>query len=157
MSLSKGLAAALRSARKVRGLSQQGLGDAGDRKHLWQMENGKSSPTLNKLEELSQALNYDPVTLLTLCIAVRDDITPDDVLKRAQRELIEFEQLGGMKELAANSDSEPFNSRTNEKQRKLAAVQACKREGLTQKATMERLGMPKSTVHDLWKLATVEE
>jgi transcriptional regulator with XRE-family HTH domain len=152
MSLSKGFAAVLRTARAVRGLSQQDLGDASDRKHFWQIENAKSSPTLNKLEKLSKALQFDPVTLLALCVAVRDKVSPSDVLQRVQKELAEFERMGGTKELADSMESGVFKSRASEQLRKLAAVQECKREGLTQKATMEKLGFPKSTVHDLWKM-----
>lgn len=76
MSLSKELAAVLRSVRAVKGLSQQDLGDASDRKHLWLMESAKSSPTLNKFDELAKALQVSPVTLLALCVALRDGVAP---------------------------------------------------------------------------------
>jgi transcriptional regulator with XRE-family HTH domain len=157
MSLSKGLAAALKAARAVRALSQQDLGDAGDRKHLWLMENGKSSPTLNKFDELSRALNFDPVTLLTLCVAARDQISPAETLARVQKEIKEFEQLGGIEKLQRNFEGGRHVSRAEDRVLKLEAVQRCKREGLTQKATVEKLGIPRSTVHDLWKIETLEE
>ncbi|MEE3508292.1 XRE family transcriptional regulator [Pseudomonas sp. 10C3] len=151
MSLSKGLAAALKAARSVRALSQQDLGNAGDRKHLWLMENAKSSPTLNKFDELSRALKLDPVTLLALCVAARDRISPADALVRAQREIDEFEQLGGIEKLLRNFEGDGQSSRAEERAHKLAAVQECKRQGLSQKATIEKLGIPRSTVNDLWK------
>lgn len=152
MSLSKGFAAVLRTARAVRGLSQQDLGDVSDRKHFWQIENARSSPTLNKFEKLSKALQFDPVTLLALCVATRDNVSPSDVLQRVQKELAEFESMGGTKKLAESMESGVLKSRASEQLRKMAAVQECKRAGLTQKATMEKLGLPKSTVHDLWKM-----
>jgi transcriptional regulator with XRE-family HTH domain len=128
------------------------MGDAGDRKHLWLMENGKSSPTLGKLDELARALNFDPVTLLALCVSVRDQVSPSEVIERVQQELAEFEKANGLEQLALNAEGGADRSRTNERQRKLAAVQDCKRQGLTQKETVDRLGIPKSTVHDLWKI-----
>lgn len=152
MSLSKGLSAVLRTARAVRGLSQQAMGDAGDRKHLWLMENGKSSPTLGKLDELARALNFDPVTLLALSVSVRDQVSPTEVIKRVQQELAAFEKADGLAQLALNAEGGADQSRANERLRKLVAVQDCKRQGLTQKDTVEKLGIPKSTVHDLWKI-----
>ncbi|KAB0499100.1 helix-turn-helix domain-containing protein [Pseudomonas vancouverensis] len=157
MSLSNGFAAVLKAVRAVRGLSQQDLGDVSDRKHFWQIENAKSSPTLNKLEKLSKALQFDPVTLLTLSLAVRDEVSPSEVLQRVQKELADFERMGGLKELVDSMQSGVPKSRASEQLRKLAAVRLCKREGLTQKATTEKLGLPKSTVHDLWKMTDPDE
>lgn len=152
MSLSKELAAVLRSVRAVKGLSQQDLGDASDRKHLWLMESARSSPTLNKFDELAKALGVSPVTLLALCVALRDGIAPDDLLSLVQKELEAFKAAGGDELMSAHVSGAMLNSRASERVRKLAAVQECKRQGLTQKATGERLGIPRSTVSDLWKL-----
>jgi hypothetical protein len=60
--------------------------------------------------------------------------------------------MGGTKKLADTMESGVLKSRASEQLRKMAAVQECKRAGLTQKATVEKLGLPKSTVHDLWKM-----
>lgn len=151
MSLNKGLAAVLKSARSVSGLSQQDLGDAVDRTYVWMMENAKSSPTVNKLEQVATALNFDLVTLLALSVAVRDQTPVTEVLERVQNELAEFERKGGLSLLAAQVEGRG-PTRTSEKLRKIAAVQDCKRRGLTQKEAVEELGIPRSTVHDLWKL-----
>lgn len=151
MSLSKGLAAALKTARTVRGMSQQDLGDAGDRKHLWLMENARSSPTLNKFAELAKALEFDPVTLLILSVAAQNDIPPTEVLSRVQLELEEFARLDGPSKLASHTVPGAKNSRTLEREKKLAAVQSCKLQGMTQKATAEKLGIARSTVNDMWR------
>lgn len=157
MSLSKGLAAVLRSTRAVRGLSQEDLGDTSDRKHLWLMENARSSPTLNKFDELAKALQFDPVTLLALCVCVRDDIAPDEMVARLRQELETFDALGGLESLRGQFQGDGLTSRASERSRKLAAVLECKRLGLTQKATVEKLGIPRSTVSDLWKLDQGED
>lgn len=156
MSLSKGFAAVLRTVRAVRGFSQQDLGDAGDRKHLWLMEKAKSSPTLNKFEELSQALQFDPVTILALCVSQRDEVSPAEVIKRVQKELAEFERLGGLKQLADSMVDGEFKSHNDDRSRKLEAIQECKRAGLTPKETIAKLGFTKSTVYALWKLVDEE-
>lgn len=152
MSLSKGLAAALKTARAIRALSQQDLGDASDRKHLWLIENAKSSPTLNKFDELSRALNFDPITLLALSVAARDQISPTDALVRVQKEIEEFEKLGGVEKLMRNFEGDGQITRAAERTRRLTAIQECKRLGMSQKATIEKLGIPRSTVNDLWKI-----
>jgi len=152
MPLNKELAAVLRSARAVRSLSQEDLGDASDRKHLWLMESARSSPTLNKFNELAKALHFNPVTLLALCISLRDDASVDEVLELTRQELEAFTAAGGNALLAEHFAGDGQSTRTRERQRKLEAVLACKRQGLSQKATGERLGIPRSTVSDLWKL-----
>jgi len=155
MSLNKGLAAALKSARAVRGLSQQDLGDTAAPRYIWMLEDGKSSPTLSKLEKLSVALQLDLTTLVALSVAARDQIPVSQVIERVQAEITAFEERGGLSLLAEQVAGEAPN-KSREKQRKLAAIQECRRQGLTQKETVERLGIPRSTVHDLWKLAGAE-
>lgn len=54
--------------------------------------------------------------------------------------------------MSGHVSGEILNSRTSERLRKLAAVQECKRQGLTQKATGEKPGIPRSTVSDMWRL-----
>lgn len=152
MSLSKELAAVLKTARAVRQLSQQDLGDAGDRKHLWLMEGGRSSPTINKLEQLASALQFDPVSLLALTVAIKGDENVWTVLERVKAELLAFEQQGGASLLMDHFEGRA-PTRSSERLKRLAAVKACRREGLTQKATAERLGLPRSSVHDLWKVS----
>lgn len=146
----------LRSARAVRSLSQQDLGDASDRKYLWLLENGKSSPTLKKFDEIAQSLQFDPLTLLAMCIALRDGISVSDALERSKKEAEAFDALGGSELLSNHFAVDGFNSRASERSRKLVAVQECKRQGLTQKATIEKLGIPRSTVNDLWNLKDPE-
>lgn len=150
MSLSKGLAAVLRTARSVRGVSQQDLGATSDRKHFSKIENEKASPTLNKFDDVAAALSFNPVTLLALCVALRDQISPSEALARAQKEIEEFEALGGMERLQSNFAGSSVKSRANERLRKLSAVQECKRQGFSQRETIEKLGIPRSTVNDLW-------
>ena len=156
MSLNKGLAAALKSARAVRRLSQQDLGDTAAPRYIWMLEDGKSSPTLNKLEMLSVALQLDLTTLVALSIAARDKVPVAQVLERVKAEITTFEEMGGLSMLEEHSQGNPSTKR-GEMLKKLVAVQECKRQGLTQKATVENLGIPRSTVHDLWKMETPEK
>ena len=75
----------------------------------------------------------------------------------AAREIEAFEAAGGKELLSNHFAGNAPTSRSSERLRKLAAVQECKQQGLTQKATGEKLGIPRSTVSDLWKLGAVKD
>ena len=86
----------------------------------------------------------------------RDEVSPAEVIKRVQKELAEFERLGGLKQLADSMVDGEFKSHNDDRSRKLEAIQECKRAGLTPKETIAKLGFTKSTVYALWKLVDEE-
>ena len=69
MTQKSSFAAALRTTRKARGLSQEAFSDVSSRTYLSSLERGLKSPTLNKVAELSAVLEVHPLTLLTLAYA----------------------------------------------------------------------------------------
>ncbi|XKU41506.1 helix-turn-helix domain-containing protein [Pseudomonas [fluorescens] ATCC 17400] len=60
------MAAVVRALRDSQDLSQEGLASAISQTFLSRIENGHSSPTLDKFAELAHALELSPVTLLAL-------------------------------------------------------------------------------------------
>lgn len=60
------LAAALRTVRKARGLSQEAFSDVSSRTYLSVLERDLKSPTLSKLGDICEVLNVHPITLLVL-------------------------------------------------------------------------------------------
>lgn len=156
MSLKNGLAATLRTIRAIRRLPQSDLAGAIHSKYLYELENGLKSVTLDKLLEVSQALNLHPVTLLTIAATGNDDTSIENVLDRVRAELQEFERAGGVVEFSTQLREGVLAPSQGKKTREpeLAAVQACKTAGMTQRATAAKLGMPKSTVADLWNRET---
>ncbi|MPS34313.1 MAG: XRE family transcriptional regulator [Stenotrophomonas sp.] len=67
------LPAALKTIRKARGLSQEAFSDVSSRTYMSSLERGLKSPTVNKLEEISEVLGVHPLTLLTLAYAGEDE------------------------------------------------------------------------------------
>jgi transcriptional regulator with XRE-family HTH domain len=81
------LAAALRTLRKARGLSQEAFSDVSSRTYLSSLERDLKSPTLNKLAELCQVMDVHPLTLLTLAYAGARTADTDQLLALVRREL----------------------------------------------------------------------
>ncbi|WP_044021997.1 helix-turn-helix domain-containing protein [Paraburkholderia graminis] len=73
MSLRLGLARGLRAARKMRGISQDGLG-VSSRTYLSALELGKQTPTLDKLDEIAGAIGVHPLSVLYYAYTV--DLSP---------------------------------------------------------------------------------
>jgi transcriptional regulator with XRE-family HTH domain len=64
MSLRMGLAKALASARKYRGISQEGFSNISSRTYVSTLERGLKSPTVDKLDALCRILDVHPVSIL---------------------------------------------------------------------------------------------
>lgn len=64
MSLRTGLAKALASARKCKGIPQEGFSNVSSRTYISTLERGLKSPTVDKLDSLSNILDVHPVSLL---------------------------------------------------------------------------------------------
>lgn len=81
------LPAALKTIRKARGLSQEAFSDVSSRTYMSSLERGLKSPTLNKIDELSEVLEVHPLTLLTLAYAGHGEGKTDRLLALVRREL----------------------------------------------------------------------
>lgn len=64
MSLRTGLAKALASARKYKGIPQEGFSNTSSRTYVSTLERGLKSPTVDKLDGLCHILEIHPVSLL---------------------------------------------------------------------------------------------
>jgi len=81
------LAAALRTIRKARGLSQEAFSDVSSRTYLSSLERDLKSPTLHKLTELCKVMDVHPLTLLTLAYASNNSAEIDRLLAQVRKEL----------------------------------------------------------------------
>lgn len=154
MSLRNEVAAAIRVIRRLRGLGYVELSEASAQANISLLEQGKTNITLDKLIKLSAALDFDPVTLVAICVAMHKGETPLDVLGSATRELKSFDEAGGLsgiKEqfagdgLARRSPGKPANKQN------AAAVLKLKAEGRSQAEVVRELGLAKSTVQRYWQ------
>ena len=86
MTSKNSFAAALKTVRKARGLSQEAFSDVSSRTYRSSLERGLKSPTLSKVAELCEVMDVHPLTLLTLAFG-GDSKGVSEVIERVQREL----------------------------------------------------------------------
>ena len=92
MKLSKGFPQALRKARKAKGLSQEDFSDVSSRTYVSTLERGLYTPTLEKVEDLAQAMGIHPLTLLTMaCLATAKTSNLDKLFARVRDEIAAIE------------------------------------------------------------------
>lgn len=154
MTLKLAVAAVLRVFRSRSSRTQESMSDAGSRTYLADLEQGRYGITLEKLHAISPALEISPLTFLTLVLSTSEGKSPRELLVQAEAELEDFENSGGKEQLQAQISEGALVARRPGRQidqEKLRRILECKAQGMTQKAAAVALGMPKQTVHDLWK------
>lgn len=154
MTLKLAVAAVLRVFRTRTSRTQESMSDAGSRTYLADLEQGRYGITLEKLHAISPFLEISPLTFLTLVLSTSEGKSTQKLLIQAQAELEDFERSGGMEQLQAQINQGALVARRPGRQvdqDKLRRILECKAQGMTQKAAAVALGIPKQTVHDLWK------
>lgn len=155
MSLKKEIGAAIRSIRTVRGADYGDLAEVSVKANINKLEQGMSNITLEKLVDLSKALQFDSVALLAMCVAMQKGEHYSLTLKRAADQLDAFQAEGGMelfssqligRELVRRPRGKPKKTKNEE------AVRELKAAGFSQAEVVEKLGLAKSTVNRYWKL-----
>jgi len=87
MKAKNSIAAALKTVRKARGLSQEAFSDVSSRTYLSSLERDLKSPTLNKIGELCEVMDIHPLTLLTLAYGEGSERKTGQLLAQVLREL----------------------------------------------------------------------
>ncbi|MCS3470857.1 transcriptional regulator with XRE-family HTH domain [Pseudomonas sp. JUb42] len=154
MSLKIEIAAALRVIRRLKGLGYEDLAEASGQANISLLEQGKTNITLDKLIKLAGALDFDPVTLLAICIAMQSGNPPRDVLEEATRQLDRFEMSGGLTGIEKQFDGKNLSRRSRGKPantENATAVLKLKSQGMSQAAVARELGLAKSTVQRYWQ------
>jgi transcriptional regulator with XRE-family HTH domain len=89
MDIRRSFGHALKVARKSAGLTQEDFSVVSSTNFVSLIENGKTSPTLQKLEAICSILGTHPVTLLTLTYMLDNESNLDlnDILHRVRSEV----------------------------------------------------------------------
>ena len=150
------LAAVLRATRAARGLSQEQLRSTLEARHLHNIEHAKSNATIEMLQGISDRLEVDVVALMAAAASYERGETLEDFMTHLWSELTKLRDMGVLENVPAQfSDGELITAKAGKPPipaEKIRSVLSCKAEGLTQKETSVRLGIPTSTVHKIWHM-----
>jgi len=94
MPTKRSLPAALKLARKARGLSQEAFSNVSSRTYLSTLERGMKSPTLSKITAICEVLSIHPLTLLTLSYTGGAGAETDALMARVRREIASLTRQG---------------------------------------------------------------
>jgi transcriptional regulator with XRE-family HTH domain len=154
MPLRDPLAAVIRLVRSARGLAREDFLGLVDARHVYNVENGKISITLDTLETLASGLSIDPIALLVIAASYEKQLSPEDFLKQLGKEAKTLRELGVVDGLPGQFNKGALvpgiaGRRTSEEQ--IQAVLRCKADGMTQKQASDTLSISTSTVGRIWK------
>jgi len=92
MELRAAFSASLKQARTARGLTQESFSDVSSRTYMSALERGIRAPTIEKLEELCEAMGVHMLSLLALSYLKKDPaLTIQDLLNHVMLEVQELQ------------------------------------------------------------------
>lgn len=147
MLLRQALADALLLLRSRKGVTQRELAVELDASQVSRLERAQSAATLESIDVLAQALEIEPLTLLTLVYAVKAGSTPQDALKLVSEELVHHDFLDAQVSALVPASVHPLTAKGFETTR---AILALKDQGLSQAEAARALGISTSTVGRHW-------
>lgn len=96
MTLKASFASVLRALRSKRNITQRDFADTTSRTYLSKLELGKSSITLDKLDQVSRRLELSPLTLLTLTLSEETGKPALDLVSQLRAEIISLKEDDGL-------------------------------------------------------------
>ncbi|UFH49590.1 helix-turn-helix domain-containing protein [Pseudomonas sp. KNUC1026] len=147
MLLRQALAEALLLLRTRKGVTQRMLAVELDASQVSRLERAQSAATLESIDLLAQALEIQPLTLLTLAYAIKAGSTPHDALKLVSEELGLQDFLDIQVSTLVPDFVHPLTARGIETTH---AVLELKGQGLSQAQVARSLGISTSTVGRHW-------
>ncbi|WP_412462255.1 helix-turn-helix domain-containing protein [Pseudomonas sp. SC11] len=103
MSLKTGFATVLKAIRTSRGLTHKNMSGASSRGYMLKLEHGRSSPTVDKLIAISDAMGVSPLTLFTLTLSVDSGQPIDALVQRLKADIADLETNDALKSLGVSS------------------------------------------------------
>ncbi|MQA54248.1 helix-turn-helix domain-containing protein [Pseudomonas piscis] len=103
MSLKAAFATVLKTMRISRGLTHKDMALASSRGYMLKLEHGRSSPTVEKLTAIGEAMGLSPLTLFTLTLSVESGQPIDTLVQRLKADVADLETNGALSGLVASS------------------------------------------------------
>jgi transcriptional regulator with XRE-family HTH domain len=148
------VAAVIRAVRKSRGVGYEDLANVGVQRSISALEQAQVNISVGKLAELANALDFDLVALVALCVTLQTNKQPLEVMACASDALMKFASCGGHKILEEQFNAGKLLKRSRGKpanRENAVAVRALKEQGHTQAEAVRSLGLAKSTVSRYWR------
>ncbi|HDS1792738.1 helix-turn-helix domain-containing protein [Pseudomonas putida] len=155
MALMQALAALVRAIRNAKALSQEQLSGSVEARHLHNIENARSSITLDKLQAISDKLEIEPAALVVLATALEKGMSDEQILDLLRIEFAKIDALGArdrINEYYQNGKVTRVRPGRQIDPQKLASIRKAKAAGESQASVSARLGLPKSTVGRWWHM-----
>ncbi|WP_219064450.1 helix-turn-helix domain-containing protein [Pseudomonas sp. UMAB-08] len=143
MSLRNAFAAALQFVRAHQGLSQRAVASTMDQSHVSRLEGATRSVSLEVSEELAEALQLHPMSLLTLVYAAQSGQSPQTILQRTRDDLESLALLNAVVPAAPTRPDHPRVVEAAELGRQVSDLLA---EGNSQAEVARLLGVSRSTI-----------
>ncbi|MDU8605033.1 helix-turn-helix domain-containing protein [Pseudomonas syringae group sp. 247E2] len=147
MSLRSALASVLQRLRRERGMSQADFVGTVTQSHISLLEAGETSVSTDTLDAMCSSLGMHPVAFMTLVYSAYEQLTPAEVLERAQANITELGLLEQRFEAAPEDHPHPRVSSAAKARR---AVHELKKSGHSQAEIAGLLQMAESTVRRHW-------
>lgn len=103
MSLKTGFATVLKAIRTSRGLTHKNMSGASSRGYMLKLEHGRSSPTIDKLIAISDAMGVSPLTLFIFTLSVESGQPVDTLVQQFKTDVADLEANGALKGLGISS------------------------------------------------------
>lgn len=88
MEIQKALGLAIKKIRLSKNLTQEFFSDISSRTYMSVLENGKKSPSVEKIDSLANAMEVHPITIFTLSYLIADEnLTLDDLQRKISEEM----------------------------------------------------------------------
>lgn len=80
----------------IRGARYPDLSDATHRRKIAELENAKTSITLEQFDALAESPSLDAIALMALCVSLREGVVPRERILDSITKLTDCEAAGGM-------------------------------------------------------------
>ncbi|NQD77560.1 helix-turn-helix transcriptional regulator [Pseudomonas sp. B21-023] len=144
----KAFASALRFLRRQGSVLQADFDSGVSQSHVSRLEQGQSSPTLDRLEEIAAQLGLHPITLVAITCGASEQIPPAQLLERVRREL---EAVASLDQPLPIEDQPITHPQIIEARKLRDEVQRLKGLGHTKAEISRLLGIAKSTAAKHWQ------
>lgn len=153
MSLKFEVGAVIRALRQLQGGGYARLSDTTARRTIGELERAQTGVTLDKLAELSQALDFELPAFVILCVSLQENASIKSVIDSTTACLDRFGSSGGIDLMTSEMAEGVLLKRSRGKPRNekvISEIHRLRSEGKNPSEAARELGIPRTTVRRHW-------